>query len=271
MLHRFLLCAGAPRHGHAQSAGTGERGGRSEETAAAQSITKACKHVPVPSARLRCLSATGVEKDQFYTRFSRTGRTFRKCYPNAIQLQPKSSCGAVKWQFPEISDWIRVAGCGILPRRPPVGDFRSRIGADAAWRRQGDRMSKERIAIIGAGPSGLAQLRAFQSAAAKGADIPDIVCFEKQARLGWPLELLLANRARRARRAGPQFHVPLPLVERAQGRARVRRLHLRGAFRPGDRLLSAALGAVRLHRGAREEGQRASVDPILHGCAPRGK
>jgi trimethylamine monooxygenase len=38
----------------------------------------------------------------------------------------------------------------------------------------------DKIAIIGAGPSGLAQLRAFQSAAKKGAEIPEIVCFEKQ-------------------------------------------------------------------------------------------
>ena len=37
-----------------------------------------------------------------------------------------------------------------------------------------------RIAIIGAGPSGLAQLRAFESARSKGAEIPEIVCFEKQ-------------------------------------------------------------------------------------------
>ena len=42
----------------------------------------------------------------------------------------------------------------------------------------------KRIAIIGAGPSGLAQLRAFQSAKEKGADIPEIVCFEKQANWG---------------------------------------------------------------------------------------
>lgn len=42
----------------------------------------------------------------------------------------------------------------------------------------------KRIAVIGAGPSGLAQLRAFQSAASKGADIPEIVCFEKQANWG---------------------------------------------------------------------------------------
>ncbi|HDZ73890.1 MAG TPA: NAD(P)/FAD-dependent oxidoreductase [Aurantimonas coralicida] len=42
----------------------------------------------------------------------------------------------------------------------------------------------KRIAIIGAGPSGLAQLRAFQSAAQKGAEIPEIVCFEKQANWG---------------------------------------------------------------------------------------
>ncbi|MFZ4553560.1 MAG: NAD(P)/FAD-dependent oxidoreductase [Betaproteobacteria bacterium] len=44
-------------------------------------------------------------------------------------------------------------------------------------------MSK-RVAIIGAGPSGLAQLRAFQSAASKGADVPELVCFEKQADWG---------------------------------------------------------------------------------------
>jgi trimethylamine monooxygenase len=44
-------------------------------------------------------------------------------------------------------------------------------------------MSK-RVAVIGAGPSGLAQLRAFQSAKEKGADIPDIVCFEKQDNWG---------------------------------------------------------------------------------------
>ena len=41
-----------------------------------------------------------------------------------------------------------------------------------------------RVAVIGAGPSGLAQLRAFQSAAKKGADIPEVVCYEKQADWG---------------------------------------------------------------------------------------
>lgn len=41
-----------------------------------------------------------------------------------------------------------------------------------------------RVAVIGAGPSGLAQLRAFQSAAKKGADIPEVVCFEKQSNWG---------------------------------------------------------------------------------------
>jgi trimethylamine monooxygenase len=43
---------------------------------------------------------------------------------------------------------------------------------------------KKRVAVIGAGPSGLSQLRAFQSAAASGADIPHIVCFEKQSDWG---------------------------------------------------------------------------------------
>jgi trimethylamine monooxygenase len=42
----------------------------------------------------------------------------------------------------------------------------------------------KRIAIIGAGPSGLAQLRAFQSAAKAGAEIPEVVCFERQSDWG---------------------------------------------------------------------------------------
>lgn len=37
-----------------------------------------------------------------------------------------------------------------------------------------------RVAIIGAGPCGLAQLRAFQSARDQGTEIPELVCFEKQ-------------------------------------------------------------------------------------------
>ncbi len=45
-------------------------------------------------------------------------------------------------------------------------------------------MSKKRVAVIGAGPSGLAQLRAFQSAKQKGEDIPDVVCYEKQSDWG---------------------------------------------------------------------------------------
>lgn len=44
--------------------------------------------------------------------------------------------------------------------------------------------NSERVAIIGAGPSGMAQLRAFESAARAGAEIPELVCFEKQADWG---------------------------------------------------------------------------------------
>ena len=41
-----------------------------------------------------------------------------------------------------------------------------------------------RVAIIGAGPSGLAQLHAFEQARAAGADVPELVCFEKQSDWG---------------------------------------------------------------------------------------
>ncbi len=40
-----------------------------------------------------------------------------------------------------------------------------------------------RVAIIGAGPCGLAQLHAFEQARLQGAEIPELVCFEKQS--GW--------------------------------------------------------------------------------------
>ena len=43
---------------------------------------------------------------------------------------------------------------------------------------------KQRIAFIGAGPSGLAALRAFESARKKGAEIPELVCYEKQSDYG---------------------------------------------------------------------------------------
>ena len=43
---------------------------------------------------------------------------------------------------------------------------------------------RKRVAIIGAGPSGLAQLRAFESARRRGEEIPELVCFEKQSDWG---------------------------------------------------------------------------------------
>src|SRR5690554_2641898 len=42
----------------------------------------------------------------------------------------------------------------------------------------------QRIAVLGAGPSGLAQLRAFDAARRTNIDVPEIVCFEKQSDLG---------------------------------------------------------------------------------------
>lgn len=46
-------------------------------------------------------------------------------------------------------------------------------------------MTKQRIAILGAGPSGLAQLRAFEAARLAGEkDLPEIICYEKQNDIG---------------------------------------------------------------------------------------
>lgn len=46
------------------------------------------------------------------------------------------------------------------------------------------KMSKKRVGIIGAGPSGLAQLRAFEAAKKQGLEVPEVVCFEKQSNWG---------------------------------------------------------------------------------------
>lgn len=46
------------------------------------------------------------------------------------------------------------------------------------------RISDQRVCIIGAGPSGMAQLRAFEAASRAGATVPEIVCFEKQSNWG---------------------------------------------------------------------------------------
>ena len=45
-------------------------------------------------------------------------------------------------------------------------------------------MTKTRVAIIGAGPSGISLLRAFEAARRAGAEIPEVVCYEKQADYG---------------------------------------------------------------------------------------
>lgn len=42
----------------------------------------------------------------------------------------------------------------------------------------------KRVAVIGAGPSGLAQLRAFQSASNQGQEVPEVVCYEAQSDWG---------------------------------------------------------------------------------------
>lgn len=45
-------------------------------------------------------------------------------------------------------------------------------------------MKNKRIGIIGAGPSGLAQIRAFEALQDQGHEMPEIVCFEKQSNWG---------------------------------------------------------------------------------------
>lgn len=47
-----------------------------------------------------------------------------------------------------------------------------------------DSLKNKRVAIIGAGPSGLAQIRAFEALKDQGHEMPEIICFEKQSNWG---------------------------------------------------------------------------------------
>lgn len=50
---------------------------------------------------------------------------------------------------------------------------------------KGEYLNNKKIAILGAGPSGLAQLRAFEAARLAGVEnLPEIVCYEKQTEVG---------------------------------------------------------------------------------------
>lgn len=61
----------------------------------------------------------------------------------------------------------------------------SKIFAKFQFRRRPEEgKTHMRVAIIGAGPSGLAALRAFESARKAGADVPELVCYEKQSDWG---------------------------------------------------------------------------------------
>ena len=70
---------------------------------------------------------------------------------------------------------------------------------------------KKRVAIIGAGPCGLSQLRAFQQAESQGADIPELVCFERQSDWGGLWHYTWRTGPRRVRGAGALQHVPVPV------------------------------------------------------------
>ena len=122
-----------------------------------------------------------------------------------------------------------------------------------------------RVAIIGAGPCGTAQLRAFQSASKAGGEIPEMVCFEKQEDLGGLWNYTWRTGVDEYGEPVHWQHVPLSLVQRTQGVSGVCRLLLRRALWTPDRILPATGRAVRLHQGPGRKGRRAQVHPLSHG------
>ncbi|MBM4496646.1 hypothetical protein GS426_16015 [Rhodococcus hoagii] len=103
---------------------------------------------------------------------------------------------------------------------------------------------------MGAGPSGLAQLRAFESARKSGlGSMPEIVCYEKQSDLGGMWNYTCA---RVSTTHGEPVHGSMYRFLWSNGREGVpgvRRLFFRGTFGPTHSVVSAAGGAARLHHG----------------------
>src|SRR5699024_2307305 len=80
--------------------------------------------------------------------------------------------------MPDSSFWV----CAALL-------FSASFRYQTAPRSESDRLNEEhilskRVAITGAGPSGKAQLRALEATRKKGAEIPEIVCYEKRGDWG---------------------------------------------------------------------------------------
>eukprot|EP00930_Biecheleria_cincta_P046624 TRINITY_DN32174_c0_g1_i1.p1 TRINITY_DN32174_c0_g1~~TRINITY_DN32174_c0_g1_i1.p1 ORF type:complete len:844 (+),score=131.65 TRINITY_DN32174_c0_g1_i1:147-2678(+) len=80
---------------------------------------------------------------------------------------------------------VRVGGkAGAKTRQHHLAAISTRRFLSSSLQGQQDRIENKRVCVIGAGPSGTAILRAFQSAKQKGASIPEIVCYEKQDTMG---------------------------------------------------------------------------------------
>eukprot|EP00441_Pelagodinium_beii_P040944 CAMPEP_0197628718 /NCGR_PEP_ID=MMETSP1338-20131121/6899_1 /TAXON_ID=43686 ORGANISM="Pelagodinium beii, Strain RCC1491" /NCGR_SAMPLE_ID=MMETSP1338 /ASSEMBLY_ACC=CAM_ASM_000754 /LENGTH=900 /DNA_ID=CAMNT_0043199711 /DNA_START=52 /DNA_END=2754 /DNA_ORIENTATION=- len=73
---------------------------------------------------------------------------------------------------------LKVSG-GVFSRL-----FSRQVSAGSALGTPDTSVGEKRVCVIGGGPSGLAVLRAFKSAQQKGAEIPEIACYEKQATSG---------------------------------------------------------------------------------------
>jgi aminomethyltransferase len=111
------------------------------------------------------------------------------------------------------------------------------------------RTMTKRVCIIGAGPSGLAQLRAFESARRMGAEVPEIVCYEKQSDAGG-----LWNYTWRTGldEFGERFMAVCIVTCGRMGRRKVSNSPITPSrsIRPPDSLLSAARRPPRLHQGS---------------------
>jgi trimethylamine monooxygenase len=58
------------------------------------------------------------------------------------------------------------------------------INLDTISKMGDSQLERKRVAIIGAGPSGISVLDSFAALAATGCDVPEIVCFERQNAAG---------------------------------------------------------------------------------------
>ena len=132
---------------------------------------------------LELFAAEGHRLPQLTSVWVPEDRLPRQCYRSRGSLSAPKSIWDRDRRGSRTRRWQGLA-YRLHGQTPLVSETLSYCSARSAKFSIDQRSNMARVAIIGAGPSGLAMLRAFASERDNGGDIPDLVCYERQSDWG---------------------------------------------------------------------------------------